>query len=68
MADACGGSLAVIDVETLQVVSVRELIGHNIRGLALSSDGRTLLVTHQVLNSHTETLQRNVFWALSLRT
>ena len=62
VADACGGSLAAIDVETLQVVLVRELIGHNIRGLALSSDGRTLLVTHQVLNSHTETLQRNVFW------
>src|SRR6185312_15052039 len=62
VADACGGSLAVIDVEALRVVSVREMIGHNIRGLVLSSDGRALLVAHQVLNSHTETLQRNVFW------
>ncbi len=35
VADACGGSLAVIDVESLRMVSVRDLIGHNIRGLAL---------------------------------
>lgn len=66
VADACGGSLAVIDVASLRIVSVREMVGHNIRGLALSSDGRTLLVAHQILNSHTETLQRNVFWGAVL--
>jgi len=66
VADAFGGSMAVIDVATLTVVSTRDLIGHNIRGLTLTADGRNLLVAHQILNSHTETVQRNVFWGAVL--
>ena len=62
VADAFGGSLAVIDVRTCELLSVRQLPGHNLRGLALSPDGRQLFVTHQVLNSNVETSQRNVFW------
>ncbi len=62
VADAFGGVLATIDVKTLEVIATREIVGHNMRGVALSHDGRNILVAHQVLNSHTETVQRNVFW------
>jgi DNA-binding beta-propeller fold protein YncE len=62
VADAFGGSLAVIDAQTGQVISVRELFGHNIRGMTMSSDGGQLLLVHQILNSSVDTSQRNVFW------
>ncbi|HEY1602784.1 MAG TPA: cytochrome c peroxidase [Pirellulales bacterium] len=62
VADAFGGSLAVIDLETKAVVSVRELVGHNIRGMTTSSDGGQLLLAHQILNSNVDTSQRNIFW------
>ena len=40
VADAFGGRLAVIDPARGEVESVRELPAHNIRGLAVSGDGR----------------------------
>ena len=49
VADAFGGSLAEVDTQTWQLVSVREIAGHNLRGLAFDTDG-TLLVAHQVLD------------------
>jgi YVTN family beta-propeller protein len=50
VADAFGGRLAVVDVDHGEVESVRKLPAHNIRGLALSADGKRLLITHQALN------------------
>jgi cytochrome c peroxidase len=49
VADAFGGLLAVVDLHRRRVESVRNLRVHNIRGLALGRDGKTLIMTHQVL-------------------
>jgi len=62
VADAFGGRLAVIDPETGAVESVREIPAHNIRGLALSADGRHLLVSHQVLSGRATTSLADVHW------
>jgi YVTN family beta-propeller protein len=61
-ADAFGGRLAVIDPETGEVESVRELPAHNIRGLGVSADGRHLLVSHQVLSGRATTSLADVHW------
>ncbi len=47
VADAFGGRLAVVDAEKLALAGVRETQGHNIRGLALSADGKSVLIAHQ---------------------
>jgi YVTN family beta-propeller protein len=60
--DAFGGRLAVIDPEKGEVESVRELTAHNIRGLAVSGDGRHLLVSHQVLSARATTSLADVHW------
>jgi YVTN family beta-propeller protein len=62
VSDAFGGRLAVIDPAQGQVESVRTIPGHNIRGLALSADGRQLLVTHQVLSTRATTAFEDVHW------
>src|SRR5205807_2394110 len=62
VADSFGGRLAVVDVARGEVESVRLLPGHNIRGLAVSADGKELLVAHQVLNETAETTFDNVHW------
>ncbi|MFO0950966.1 MAG: hypothetical protein U0835_07390 [Isosphaeraceae bacterium] len=49
VADAFGGRLAVIEPESGRIDSVRNIPGHNIRGLAATPDGRSLVVAHQVL-------------------
>src|SRR5439155_25238700 len=45
-----------------EVESVRSLPAHNIRGLAVSADGKDLLIAHQVLNETAETTFNNVHW------
>ncbi len=60
VADAFGGHLAVIDAAAGRLVTVRELNGHNLRGLALGADGKQLLVTHQVLNQKAGTTRANI--------
>jgi YVTN family beta-propeller protein len=62
VADAFGGRLAVVDPATGAVESVRELPAHNIRGLALSGDGKQLWLTHQTLNRLAETTQDDIHW------
>lgn len=49
VADSFGGNVAVVDVAGRRLESVRDLRVHNIRGLALSRDGKDLLLSHQVL-------------------
>jgi YVTN family beta-propeller protein len=61
-ADAFGGRLAVIDPEKGAIESVRELPAHNIRGLTLRGDGRSLLVSHQVLSARATTSLADVHW------
>ena len=62
VADGFGGRLAVVDLGHGEVESVRSLPGHNIRGLALSSDGRQVLLAHQILHSHAHTTFDDVHW------
>ena len=64
VADSFGGGLAIVDMENRAVVSVREIPGHNIRGLAQSPDGRMLLVAHQMLNELAHTVHNDVHWGL----
>lgn len=63
-ADAFGGFLAVVDLENGSLESVREIPGHNIRGLALSHDGRHVFVSHQTLNPLARTEQSDLHWGL----
>ena len=64
VADAFGGRLAIIDTASGSLLAVRQLPGHNIRGLATSADGRKLLVAHQILNDLAETTHNDVHWGV----
>ena len=61
-ADSFGGRLAVIDPDAARIVSLKKVAGHNIRGLALSADGKDLLIAQQVLDASSKTMHTPVFW------
>jgi YVTN family beta-propeller protein len=67
VADAFGGRLAVVDTARCTIESVRALPGHNIRGLALARDGRTLLLAHQVARRLAQSSFDDVHWGLFIR-
>jgi YVTN family beta-propeller protein len=67
VADAFGGKLGVVDLSRGTLVAVRRLPGHNIRGLAVSPDGRSLAVAHQVLERSARTVRDDVHWGALLR-
>jgi YVTN family beta-propeller protein len=62
VADSFGGSLAVIDIESRKLDSVRQLPAHNIRGLALSSDRTRLYLAHQTLSPLAQTTIDDIRW------
>lgn len=62
VADAFGGRLAVVDTVRNAVESVRELPGHNLRGLAASGDGQHLLLVHQTLSATAQTSFGDIHW------
>lgn len=62
VADSFGGKLAVVDVERGVVESLRAIPAHNIRGMALSGDGRRVLIAHQALNRRATTSFDDVHW------
>jgi YVTN family beta-propeller protein len=62
VADAFGGRLALVDIGRGKVDSVRSLPAHNIRGLALSQDGKELLVAHQALHGRAAATFDDVHW------
>jgi hypothetical protein len=62
VADAFGGRLAVVDAERGVVESVRSVTGHNIRGLALSADGKELMLSQQVLSEDTPARADEIRW------
>lgn len=64
VADAFGGRLAILDPAAGKVESVREVPGHNIRGLGVSSDGSMLLISHQMLNELAHSIRNDVHWGL----
>jgi YVTN family beta-propeller protein len=49
VADAFGGRIALIDIAEWKLCGERKLDAHNIRGMALSADGKRLHVAHQQL-------------------
>jgi len=61
-ADAFGGRIAAVDPNRGEVGPVRDLPAHNIRGLALSSDGRMLLIAHQTLNRLARSSFEDIHW------
>jgi YVTN family beta-propeller protein len=67
VADAFGGRIAVVDLARRTIESVRSLPAHNIRGLALSPDGKTLVLAHQVLNRLAHTSFDDVHWGMVVR-
>jgi cytochrome c peroxidase len=62
VADAWGSRLAIVQRHPLSVRSVVEIPGHNMRGMAISADGRELLIAHQMLNNFIPTTRDHVFW------
>jgi len=66
VADAFGGFLAVIDLASFKVSSVRKLPAHNIRGLARSPDGQDVLISHQRLNALARTTFEDIHWGMTM--
>jgi YVTN family beta-propeller protein len=62
VADAFGGRLAMVDAGRDVVESVRSVPGHNLRGLAVSADGKQLLLSQQVLAEETPARADEVRW------
>jgi DNA-binding beta-propeller fold protein YncE/cytochrome c peroxidase len=62
VADAFGGSLAVVDPRRRVIESSCTLPGQNIRGLAEAPDGRTLVVAHQVFRRLARTSFEDIHW------
>ena len=61
-ADAFGGRIAVVDPTRDRPDSIRAIPAHNIRGLATTPDGRSLVVAHQTLNRLARTSFEDVHW------
>jgi YVTN family beta-propeller protein len=61
-ADAYGGRIAVVDVIRGVPESIRSIPAHNIRGLAATPDGRSLVVAHQTLSRLARTSFEDVHW------
>ncbi len=64
VADAFGANLALVELRKQALESVRQLPAHNIRGLALAADGKTLLVAHQMLNPLARSTFDDLHWGL----
>ncbi len=64
--DAFGGRLAVIDVKSQKVLSVRDVQGHNLASLVWDGEHDRLLVAHQLLNTLPLTLD-NVQWGAAMK-
>jgi YVTN family beta-propeller protein len=64
--DAFSGMMAMIDIDSNRVLREVNIPGHNMRGLALSSSGRELLVTHMIVTESAPTTRDNVFWGITM--
>jgi len=60
--DAHGGELAVVDAQAGKLRSHQKLLGHNIRGLALTPDGKSVVLAHQILNVAASTTRSIISW------
>lgn len=62
VAAAHGGELAIVDTVQQRLFSHQTLIGHNIRGMALTADGRNCVLSHQIMNSASSTTRSTISW------
>lgn len=62
VAGAFRNSFTILDAVGLKVRRTREVSGHNAGGLAISHDGKSLLIAHQILNSLAHSTQDDVHW------
>jgi hypothetical protein len=60
VADAFDGRLAVVSAERREVARVWDFEGHNLRGLSLEDDGRSLVMTQQVLHPAATTIRDDI--------
>jgi YVTN family beta-propeller protein len=67
VADAFGGRLAVVDTGRRAIERLHTLPAHNIRGMAFTPDGRTLVIAHQRLDPLAQTTFDDVHWGLLIR-
>ena len=64
VADAFAGRLALIDPATQSLDVLREVPGHNIRGLSQSTSGQMLVFSHQMLNDLAHSIRNDIHWGL----
>ena len=62
--DAFGGNLMIVNAASGEIEQTRNFPAHNIRGLAISGDGKTLVVAHQMLNEFATSVQNDIHWGL----
>ncbi|AMV40753.1 cytochrome c peroxidase [Planctomyces sp. SH-PL62] len=68
VADAFGGRLALIDLEAKACRKVWTLPDHNLRGLAIAPDGRSLAILAQNATPTARTSRDDVEWGLLVRS
>ncbi|QDT96861.1 cytochrome c peroxidase [Gimesia aquarii] len=54
--------LAIVDTNNLKLTVTKKIPGHNIRGLAISNDGKRVLIAQQELNSLARSTRDDVHW------
>jgi mono/diheme cytochrome c family protein len=64
VADSFTGRLAIVSRQPFQLEGIRTFPGHNLRGLASSTDGQRLVIAHQMLNDLAQTVRNDVHWGL----
>lgn len=64
VADAFGGGLAVVSASDGELLRVRELGAHNLRGMALLPGGQRVAVAHQELHSGMHTTSDDIRWGV----
>ena len=63
IADAFRGRIAIVDTKANQLLGVRTIEGHNIRGLATNSEATELFVAHQQIIDRSRADFEEIHWA-----
>jgi cytochrome c peroxidase/DNA-binding beta-propeller fold protein YncE len=61
VADGFGGHLALVDTADGRLLTVHEMHGHNLHGLAVSADGKELLIAHQILDQQVPITEEKIW-------
>ncbi len=62
VAEAFGNRLALVDAVDGKVLKLGQIEGHNVRGLALSQDGKSVLIAHQQIPDKSVASYDGVHW------